>query len=298
MKLLITGVAGAIGSILADVLINQGHKVTGIDNLSSGNLKNINPKINFIKRDIREISSKTLNNIDVVFHLAALTKLTPSIIHPIDYHDVNVNGTINLLGLARLNRVKRVVFASSGAVYGHRKNVVEEETMMPMPINPYSTTKLIGEEYMKCWSKCFNLDTVSLRFFNVYGARENYNSEYICLIAKFFKQKKRGNPLTICGNGEQRYDFIDVRDVVDAIIKAGLSTKPMCGESINIGTGKNYSINEISKMIGGEIKFIPNREGDVNWSLANNYKAFKYLNWKPKYKLEDYIKRIKNDLGE
>jgi len=289
MKVLVTGVAGAIGSVLADKLIEQGHEVNGIDNFFAGNPKNVNEKVNFTQCDVRAMPPSVFEGVEVVFHLAALTKLEPSLANPIEYHDVNVSATICLLKLAKEHGINRFVFASSSAVYGHRENSPEDETLMPMPINPYGTTKLIGEEYLKCWTRSFELDTVSLRFFNVFGARENEESEYACLITKFFKLKREGKPLTICGNGNQRFDFVYVGDVVDAIIKAGFANRRMCGETINIGTGVNHSINEIAKMIGGDTEWIATRPSDVTWTLADNSKAFAYLGWEPTIKLEDYI---------
>lgn len=289
MKVLVTGCTGAIGSVLADQLIEQGHTVVGIDNFSSDNKNPVPNKVEFRQCDIRTIDPLLFEGVEVVFHLAALTKLVPSFSRPLEYHDVNVNGTLNILRLAKTAGVRRVVFASSSAVYGHRETMVESETLLPMPANPYGTTKLIGEEYMKMYERSFELDTVSLRYFNVFAAKENPESELACVVTKFLHQKAKGKPMTITGGGNQRFSFVHVNDAVAATITAGTSRRKMCGETINIGGHGNISINEVAKMIGGPTKYIDARMGDTRETNADIHKAFGYLGWEPTITLEEYL---------
>ena len=275
-KILVTGCAGFIGSHLVDSLVKSGHDVTGIDNLSSGLEENINPEIHFIKKDIREDMQDF--DFDYVFHLAAVPRVQYSVEQPVETHDSNVNGALNILEHCRKNGVRKIIFASSSSVYGDQLLPFKEE-MQADPKSPYSLQKRVGEEYMKLYDELYGVPTISLRFFNVYGSRCRSDSEYSLVIGKFLKMKREGKPLTIFGDGKQSRDFTHVSSVVDACIKA--MNCSIRNEIINIANGKGTTINEIAEMIGGERKYLPPRVGDVLHTLGDNSKAKKLLNWIP-----------------
>jgi UDP-glucose 4-epimerase len=295
MKILVTGGAGFIGSNLVDKLINEGHKVFVIDNLSTGKKENLNKKAIFYKADICDLNKilPLFKRIDYVFHLAANPRVVFSVENPIESHKVNVNGTLNVLYASYKNKVKRLIFASSAAVYGDIKKLPLKENMTPKPISPYGLHKLIGEYYCKLFSDLYNLETVCLRYFNVYGPRMDPNGPYALVIGKFLKLRKENKPLTIYGDGKQTRDFVYVDDVVKANILAMKSKKVGSGEVINICSGKNYSINYIAKLIGGKKIYLPARKGEIKHVLGDNSLAKKLLGWKPEISLEEGIKKCK-----
>ena len=296
MKCLVTGGAGFIGSNLVDKLIDLGHEVVVIDNLSTGKRENINPKASFYERDL------TLKNewlmfrgVDVVFHMACLARVQPSIEEPYLYHDKNVNGMVNVLEACRKHKVKRVVFSSSSSVYGdvEEKDLPTTELAELNPMSPYALHKLIGEEYCKLYSSLYGIETVSLRYFNVYGERQNTEGAYCLVMGKFAQQRLNGEPMTIRGDGEQRRDFTYVGDVVKANILAAKTEYPP--ETIfNIGNGDNRSVNQIADMIGGDRlnvePVIEPRE-----TLADNVLAEYLLDWIPRGNLEEWIIKLKED---
>jgi len=287
MKCLVTGSAGFIASHLTDKLIEQGYEVIGIDNLSSGKIENVNPKSNFYNFDITaDLTKWNFADVDCVFHLAAIPRVPYSVKNPLETHRTNVDGTLNVLLWAR-DHAKKVVFASSSSVYGNQK-LPFKETMRAKPISPYALHKAIGEDYMKLFDGLYNLPTVSLRFFNVYGPRCDPNSEYSLVIGKFIKQKSEGKPLTIYGNGEQTRDFTYVSDIVDGLV-AGMGKG---AGIINLCNGRNISINKIAELIGGEKQYLSSRNGDAEHTLGSNLKAKKLLNWTPKVQVEEGIKTI------
>ncbi len=293
MKYLVTGGAGFIGGHLVDKLIEQGHEVTVVDNLSTGIKSNINPKATFINVDISERINRAdlcvaMEGVDTVFHCAALARVQPSIKNPQQYHKANVDGTLNVLLSARDSKVRRVVYSASSSAYGDQKQMPIVETMPTAPISPYALQKLIGEQYCYVFSKCYGLETVSLRYFNVYGERQMVDGPYCTVVGIFLKQKADGQKLTITNDGNQRRDFTYVQDVVDANIKAGTSEKVGEGEVINIGRGNNYSVNEIAEMIGAETEFIGDRL-EPSETLADNSKAKELLNWEPKVDIKDWL---------
>ena len=291
MKILVTGGAGFIGSSLVDKLIGLGHKVEVIDNLSTGKKENLNPKAGLINWDISwDISEVYFNGeYDYVFHLAALPSVPYSIKHPTKTHRVNVGGTYNILKGSLDSKVKKVIFASSSAVYGNQE-LPNIETMPLKPESPYAFHKVIGEQYCKMFSDIYNLPTVVLRFFNVYGKRADPNSEYSLVIAKFLKLKKEGKPLVIYGDGEQTRDFVHVSDVVNALILA--MTKPVENEVINICSGESSSINNIADIISDKKEYLPPRKGDVLHTLGNSSKAKRLLGWESEITIEDGIKEL------
>ena len=302
MKCLVTGGAGFIGSHLVDELIEDGHEVVVIDNLSTGKKENINPKAKFYRKDIthmrRDSDFTMFEGVDVVFHTAALARVQPSIEDPITYHNANVNGTLNLLKACVDYGINRFVFSSSSSVYGdvEEKDLPTSENSELNPISPYALHKLIGEQYCTLFSKLYDLETVSLRYFNVYGDRMSLDGAYKLVIPVFTEQILNGEPMTIRGDGEQRRDFTYVGDVVDANIRAGFYQHPLWGEVFNVGNGDNLSVNEIADLIGGErINVEPVIEPKA--TLADNNKLKKYLGWSPKGNLEQWIPTWKEELG-
>jgi UDP-glucose 4-epimerase len=293
MKHLVTGGAGFIGGHLVDKLIEQGHEVIVVDNLSTGIKSNINPKATFINADISERINReelciAMENVDTVFHCAALARVQPSIQNPQKYHKANIDGTFNVLLSARDSKVRRVVYSASSSAYGDQKQMPLTEDMPTAPISPYALHKLIGEQYCFVFSKCYGLETVSLRYFNVYGERQAVDGAYSTVIGTFLKQKYDGYKLTITNDGEQRRDFTYVGDVVDANIKAATSNKVGNGEVINIGKGSNYSVNEVADLISGEKEFIGDRL-EPRETLADNTRAKELLDWSPKMDLKDWL---------
>lgn len=292
MKLLVTGGAGFIGSNLADELVRFGHKVAVIDNLSLGKKEYVNPKAKFHRQDIRDYKKikPLFKNIDCVFHLAAQPRIQPSIINPAESFDNNVLGTFNVLLAAKENKVKKIVYSASSSAYGDQKRLPLTEEMIAHPKNPYALFKYMGEEMCGLFHSLYGLPVVCLRYFNVYGERQSTAGAYATVIGIFLKQRKSGKPLTIVGNGKQLRDFTYVGDVARANIAAMRSSKAV-GHLINIGSGQNYSVNEVAGMIDEKHIFIPPRPGESKVTLADISKAKKLLGWKPKVSLENWLKK-------
>ena len=294
-KVIVTGGAGFIGSHLVDKLIEQGIKVIVLDNCSTGRVENINPKACFINTDITTLPSHFLgeetDEIDTIFHLAAKTTVQESINRPLLYNNTNVKGTLNMLMLANKLNVKRFVFSSSSSVYGDTKTPTSENYPLN-PLSPYALNKLIGEQYCKLYSDIYNLDTVCLRYFNVYGDRMN-NEGYKLVFPIFKEQLLNHKPLTINNNGEQRRDFVHVNDIVDANILVSEHESNFKGDIYNVGSGKSYSVNEIADMFGGN-KTKGNNTIEPFETLADTSKMDLDLDFKPKDILKEWIKNYKN----
>ena len=292
-KILVTGGAGFIGSHLVDRLMRENHKVIVVDNLSTGKKENLNPKVEFYDLDICEFEKikPIFKETDFVFHLAAIPRVPLSVKDPVTTSKVNILGTINVFKAAIDGGVKRVIFASSSSVYGNQQILPLKEDMIPNPISPYGLQKLVGEKFAKLFTKLYKIPIISLRYFNVYGPRIDFSSDYSLVIGKFLKQKAEGKPLTIFGDGEQTRGFCYVDDVVEANILAMESEKLKGGEVINVGSEVSHSINYLAKLIGGEVKYLPPREGDVLHTKANITLAKELLNWQPKVSLEEGIRR-------
>ena len=304
MKCLVTGNAGFIGSHVVDELIVQGHEVFCIDNLSTGKRKNINKKCVFEKWDIKNIleeeswkhwdgDSVLGQKFDVVFHLAAKANLQASITDPVDSNEENVRGTLNVLEYARKTGAA-VVFSSSSAVYGDAEVKPTSESNPLNPMSPYALQKQIGEQYLELYNKIYGLKGVALRYFNVFGERQPESGSYQTVMGIFSNQLKEGKSLTIVGTGEQRRDFVYVKDVAKANVKAG--ELALIGEKsfniFNIGSGKNYSVNEVAELMDkwrehGR-KQLPKRTEPMQ-TLANIEKAKTLLNWVPKTTLQNYV---------
>jgi len=303
MRALVTGGAGFIGSNIVDRLINDGHEVIILDNLSMGKEENINKKAKFIRKDITEINKlwayqidEIFEGVDVVFHTAAKTRVQPSFENPLDYNDVNVAGTLNLLNYCVKYNVKRFIFSSSSSVYGNVKSLPTDEKHELSPMSPYALHKLIGEQYCKLYSEFYNLETVCLRYFNVYGERQILEGSYACVMGIFANQILKGNPMTIRGDGEQRRDFTYVGDVVEANIKCMDYPLELNGDIFNIGNGDNRSVNEIADMIGGD-KINVEPVIEPKETLADTSKAQRILKWKPTTTIEKWVTKYKKELG-
>jgi len=298
-KAIVTGGAGFIGSNLVDKLIDMGVEVHIIDDLSTGFEKNINPKATFHKIDISELDfrdSYKFKNTDIIFHCAALARVQPSIENPIPFDKVNIGGTLRMLKLAHNLGVKRFVYSASSSAYGNATKFPTPEEHPTNPLSPYGLQKYVGEQYCKMFSQVYNLDTVSLRYFNVYGERMSLEGAYKLAIPIFANQMLNGKPLTINNDGEQRRDFTYVGDVVNANILAATNPKDLKGEVFNIGNGNNYSVNELADMLGGE-KSYGNKVIEPFQTLADNSKALLVLDWDPKGDLPTWIKKYKQELG-
>ena len=306
MKYVVTGGAGFIGSNLVDRLIDEGHEVHVIDDLSTGKRENINPKAKFHQYDLSQSERNSIlygwknlwEDTDVVFHMACLARVQPSIEEPHLYHDKNVNGLVNVLECCRIHKVKRLVFSSSSSVYGdvEEKDLPTSEEATLTPMSPYALHKLIGEQYCKLYSDLYGIETVSLRYFNVYGNRQPTEGAYCLVMGVFAQQRLNGKPMTIRGDGEQRRDFTYVGDVVDANIKCGTMDKEWTGEVFNIGNGDNRSVNQIADLIGGDrVNVDPVIE--PRETLADNSLAEYLLDWTPKGNLEEWIIKWKEDIG-
>ena len=299
-KVIVTGGAGFIGSNLVDKLIDMGVEVHIIDDLSTGFKENINPKATFHKIDISKLDPKTawheFKDTDVIFHTAALARVQPSIENPIPFDKVNVGGTLRMLMLAHKLGVKRFIYSASSSCYGNNKIFPTPETEPTNPISPYALQKYIGEQYCRMFSEIYNLDTVSLRYFNVYGERMSLEGAYKLVIPIFAEQMLKGKPLTINNDGEQRRDFTYVGDVVEANILAATRKRNFKGDAFNIGNGNNFSVNELAEMFGGPTQY-GNKVIEPFETLANNWKATLELKWNPKGNLQTWIKKYKKELG-
>ena len=299
-KVVVTGGAGFIGSNLVDSLIERGCDVIIIDNLSTGKLENINNKAKFIENDLSNVNPDNLisilKGVDVVFHLAALARVQPSIDDPMPYNAANVTATLNVLFAANKAGVKRLVYSASSSCYGDATKMPQLETDAINPLSPYGLQKYMGELYCRLFSQIYTLDTVSLRYFNVYGERMALSGAYCLVTGIFARQMQEGKDLTITNDGEQRRDFTYVGDVVEANILAANHASNLNGQSFNIGTGLNTSINEVADLFGGN-KIYGEKRLEPFETLADNTKAKELLKWLPKGNLSEWIKKYKIDLG-
>lgn len=301
MKVLVTGGAGFIGSNLSEELVRRGFKVKVIDNLATGNIKNIEgfrSKIEFIKGDITDLKllKSVMKDVDFVLHQAAIPSVQRSLEDPVRTNKANVEGTLKVLITARDCNVKRVVYASSCAIYGNSLILPKKEDMPYNPLSPYACTKMIGEYYCKQFSKLYGLDTISLRYFNVFGPKQNPDSQYAAVIPIFIKKILNNQKPVIFGDGTQTRDFIFVEDVIEANILA-MKAKRGSGEIINIACGKQFDLNRLvmmlNKILDRKINpfFTKPKPGDIKHSLADISKAKKNLGYKPKISFEEGLKK-------
>ena len=301
MKVIITGGAGFIGSHLADFIIDLDFEVIVIDNLSIGRLENIShllehPKFTFLNADITNYNAieQVFKGTDLVFHLAALADIVPSIENPKGYYDVNVNGTFNVLEACRNYKIKKIIYTASSSCYGIPDNYPTKETAEIRPQYPYALTKNLGEQLVIHWSQLYNLPAVSLRFFNVYGPRARTSGTYGAVFGVFLAQKIAKKPFTVVGDGNQTRDFTYVSDIVNALYSAFESE--ISGEIINIGSSRTYSINLLVKLLEGEVTYIPKRPGEPDATWADISKAKKLLKWSPQVGLEEGVNNLLNNL--
>ena len=296
MKCLVTGGCGFIGSNLTDALIDLGHDVCVIDNLSSDAHDQFyyNKKATYYKDDVTNKHIITgifeRHKPDYVFHLAAEARIQNCINDPIKAYSVNTTGSLNILEASRMFGVKRIMFSSTSAIYGLNESYPQTEKLTPDCLNMYSYSKLFSEGLFKLYSKTYNVDSVCFRYFNVYGPRQPVRGSYAPVIGVFSRQKKMGDPMTVVGDGLQTRDYVHVSDVVQANISAMNKQDKLNAEIINIGTNKAFSVLELAIQMGGEYNHIAPRQGEARHTLADITKAKNLLNWEPKKDLLDYLR--------
>jgi dTDP-glucose 4,6-dehydratase len=303
-EILVTGGAGFIGSHIVDRLLDEGFRVSVVDDLSTGKKQNLvqhdgKQTFHFIEGDIRDydLVKKVVSGVDAVFHEAALVSVTSSVENPLLANDINVTGTVNLLKACVDAHVKRFVFASSCAVYGDSETLPNHENLMPMPLSPYAVSKLAAENYVKVFHDVYDLETVILRYFNVYGSRQVYGP-YSGVISIFINRLLENKPPIIYGDGEQIRDFVNVHDVVEANMLALLKRK-VVGEVFNISTGEIISINTLARSlqrIMGKANLEPNyaeaRPGDIRKSYADIGRAREKLGYNPMVEFDEGLKEL------
>lgn len=300
-KYVVTGGAGFIGSMLVRRLLEDGGSVTVIDNLLTGhehNLADVRGRIDFQDIDIRDAPAlePAMNGADAVFHLAAIPSVPRSIDDPVPSHEVNIDGTFNVLRAATAARVRRLVYAASSSAYGDSETLPKVETMVTRPKSPYAAQKLMGEYYASVFHSCFGLETVALRFFNVYGPRQDPSSQYSGVLSLFMKHILARTPPTIFGDGEQSRDFTYVEDVAELCVKAA-NAPNAAGKMYNAGNGGRFTLNLLwgllQKMEGIEVpaKYGPPRAGDVRHSMADTTAAKADLGHAPRFTVEEGLKR-------
>ena len=301
-KVLVTGGAGFIGSNLADELIRQGAKVSILDNLVTGfreNLDEIEGDFEFIEGDLNddEKLNEALEGVGIVFHQAALPSVPRSVENPLDTHQACVNGTLNLLLKSKEKGVRRVIYAASSSAYGDQEVLPKVETMIPQPLSPYAAAKLMGEYYCQVFSRVYGLETICLRYFNVFGPRQNPSSMYSGVISRFIDALMTGKTPVIYGDGEQSRDFTFIANVVDANIKAAKTEKGI-GEVINAANGERISLNDLLEVLksitdneNAAADHQPARNGDVKHSQADNTRAVEWLDYKKLVSLEEGLRQ-------
>src|SRR5207248_1443350 len=300
---LITGVAGFIGSSIARGLLAQGDSVRGIDNLSTGkpeNVAEILGQIDFREADLLDLDAvrEACRGVDYVFHEAAIPSVPKSVLDPLGSNRANVDGTVHLLITARDAKVKRVVYAASSSAYGDTPTLPKHEGMPPNPISPYAVAKLTGEYYMKSFYRCYGLETVCLRYFNIFGPRQDPSSPYSGVLAKFITLMLKGEQPSIFGDGSQSRDFTYIDNVVSAnLLAAKAPTEQVAGQVFNVATGTRFDLNQTFQLLknivgySGEVKYGAERAGDVKHSLADLSRTEKQLGYKPLVNFEEGLRR-------
>ena len=292
MKCLVTGGAGFIGSHIVGRLLQNGHEVVVIDNESAESNDAFNWYEDHAENhvvDIRDFDAcrPVFDGVEYVFHLAAHSRIQVAMQNPKECLETNIQGTVNMLECARQVGARRFINSSTSSLYGLVNEPPLKESMQPQCLNHYSASKKSAEIMCEMYHNLYGLRTISLRYFNVYGPRQPLKGQYAPVVGLFLEQKKRGEPLTIIGDGEQRRDFTHVDDVVQANINAMMTN--YSGLSINIGTGTNHSVNDLAAMISDNTVYLPERPGEARETLADNERARLLLDWKPNHTLEDYI---------
>ena len=301
MRYIVTGGAGFIGSNLVDLLIDEGHEVHVIDNFSSGKKENCNEKAKYFELDISDSNNyedlkKILLGCNGVFHLAALPRVQESIDNPLHFEKNNTLSTINILKACADSNVKRLVYSASSSAYGNTIQLPSKEEDPVNPISPYAMQKYYGEIACRMFANVYGIETVSLRYFNVYGERQSLEGAYALVMCVFARQRLNNEPLTIRGDGEQRRDFTHVKDIAKANILAMHSEMVGSGEVINIGNNDNRSVNQIANMIGGPTVNV-DPVVEPRETLADNSKAKNLLGWNPTIIIEEWVPKYKEELG-
>ena len=307
MRFLVTGGCGFIGSHIAEALVGRGHSVTILDDLSSGyerNIEKIRAGVTFVKGDIRDtaVLESAMQGIEGVFHEAALVSVFSSVENPLENHDINITGTLNVLEAARKAGVRRVLMAGSAAAYGNNPDMPKRETMLPEPESPYALAKLAGEHYMTVFAKLYGLQTVILRYFNVYGPRQDPDSMYSGVISRFADCVLHEKTPLVFGDGKQTRDFVYVGDVVQANLLAMEKSELGSGEVINVGTGAQVSLLDLlgafEALAGRDLapEFRDARAGDVRDSVADISRAREWLGYEPQFTIEAGLKELIADL--
>jgi len=290
---IVTGGCGFIGSHVVDRLVSLGHEVRVVDDLSAQQNERFyyNDQAKYWKKDIsKDDCCDIFNNVDYVFHLAARSRIQPTIESPGECFEVNVIGTQRVLEWSRINSIKRVIYSGTSSLYGKQNSIPFNPNMPADCLNPYSMSKWMGEQVCQLYNQLYGLPNIVLRYFNVYGPREPLKGEYAPVVGLFKRQSRNKETMTLVFPGTQRRDFTYIDDVVDANICAMQSNAVSIPFKIyNVGTGKNYSMHELANIIGGEIKFIPSRPAEVKETLADIESTTRDLSWFPKFKLEDMI---------
>lgn len=295
MKSLVTGGAGFIGSHLVDRLLDDGHEVVVLDNLSTGRLENLAhvqslSRLHLHQIDIADTAliQPYFDDVDWVFHLAALADIVPSIQQPLTYYRSNVDGTVNVLEEARRASVKRFIYIASSSCYGIPDVLPTPETADIRLEYPYALTKYLGEQCVLHWGKVYKLPVLSLRMFNVYGPRSRTSGVYGAVFGVFLAQKLHNKPFTVVGDGAQTRDFTFVTDAVNALVMAAQSD--IKNEVLNIGSGNTYSVNRLVELLGGDVAYIPKRPGEPDCTHADITKIRKLLGWQPQVAFEEGVK--------
>ncbi len=300
---LITGIGGFIGSSLAQALLAKNEQVRGVDNFATGkpeNLQEILPRIDFREADILDLDAmhKASAGVDYVLHQAAIPSVPKSVLDPVGSNRANVDGTVNVLVAARDAKVKRVVYAASSSAYGDTPTLPKHEAMTPDPISPYAVAKLASERYMISFFRCYGLETVSLRYFNIFGPHQDPSSQYSGVLAKFITQMLRGEQPSIYGDGEQSRDFTYIDNAVEAnLLACHAPASEAAGKVFNVATGRRVTLNETFQLLRGmtsykgQPNYGPERGGDIKHSLADISQAEKYLGYKPKVDFEEGLRR-------
>ena len=297
MKCLVTGGAGFIGSHLVDLLLREGHTVVAVDNLSVGRLRNLgqaldNPNFEFHEADVSKKSDikSIFQDQEIVFHLAGMADIVPSIENPDSYFEANVVGTYNVAQLSASAKVKKVVYAASSSCYGLPEQFPTSEGSTCNPQYPYALTKYLGEQVLMHWNLVYNLPVNSLRLFNVYGPRARTSGTYGAVFGVFLAQKLAGKPFTRVGDGSQTRDFTYISDVTNAFYMAGITDK--VGLVMNVGSGGTYSINRVIELLGGPVVTLPKRPGEPDCTFADISKIRKELSWEPSVDLSEGISKL------
>ncbi len=299
MRYLITGGAGFIGSHLAEALLRDGHSVRVFDNLSTGKRERVPSGAEFVLGDFTKLNEirSVCEGMDGVFHVGALPRIPFSIDHPIESAEANIFGTLNVLVAARDAGVKRVVYSASSSAYGAQTELPLRPDMPANPLNPYALQKYVGEKQCEMFSRFYGLETVSLRYFNIYGPRMADEGAYVTVISIFKRQKQAGEPLTIHGDGEQTRDFTHVFDAVRANIAAMSSPKVGNAEVLNVGAGEQHSINKIARFFGGQVVYHEGRKGEARHTRADISLTQSLLDWEPQIKFDDGLRQLLKEEG-